>query len=85
MHPATRSGDLALIEFEVEIEVLKSVILDRPAGFPQRLKLRQSLHGEAPAQRKTGSRQTQRPLQTIVRQARPGRGLEIAASREHGF
>ena len=36
MHPATRSGDLALIEFEVEIEVLKSVILDRPAGFPQR-------------------------------------------------
>ena len=83
MHLAARSDDVALVELEVEIEVLEGVILDRPAGFAQRLEFGQPLDSQATAQRKPGSRQTQRALQILVGQAGPGFGLKIAAGREH--
>ena len=66
MHLAARSEDLALIEFEVEVEVVKGVVFDRTAGFAQRLELRQPFDGEASAQRKPRSGETQSPLQIVV-------------------
>ena len=83
MHLAAGSLDFAFVQLEVEVEVLQSVILDRPAGFAQRLELRQPLDSQTPPQRKPGSRQTQRALQILVGQAGLGCGLEIAAGREH--
>src|SRR5271165_2972491 len=83
MHLAARSRDLPFVQLKVEVEVLESMIFDRPAGFAQRLEFRQPLDSEAPPQRKPGSRKTQRALQIIVGQTGPGRGLEIAAGREH--
>src|SRR5271168_4607671 len=83
MHLAAGSLDPGLVQLEVEVEVLESVILDRSTGFAQRLELRQPIDGQAPPQRKSGSRQTQRALQILVGQSGLGCGLEIAAGREH--
>src|SRR5271156_1909250 len=69
MHLSAGSLDFGFVELEVEVEVLESVILDRPAGFTQRLELRQTLDGPTPPQWKPGSRQTQRALQILVGQA----------------
>ena len=63
--------------------MLEGVVLYGSARFTQRFELGKPLDGEAPPQRKTGSRATQRTLQVIIGQAGPRRGLEIAAGREH--
>ena len=83
MHLAAGRLDAVLVQLEVEVEVLESVILDRSTGFAQRFEFRQPLYGKTPSQRESGSGQTQRALQILVGQAGPGGGLEIAASREH--
>ena len=83
MHLAAGSLDLAFVQLKVEVEVLESVILDRTAGFAQRLELRQTLDSQTTPQWKPGSRQTQRALQILVRQTSLGCGLKIAAGREH--
>src|SRR5271170_8266299 len=49
MHLPAGSLDFGFVELEVEVEVLESVILDRPAGFAQRLELRQTLDGQTPS------------------------------------
>ena len=83
MHLAAGSLDLAFVQLKVEVEVLESVILDRAAGFAQRLELRQPLDSQTTPQWKPGSRQTQRALQILVSQTSLGCGLKIAAGREH--
>src|SRR5438067_5947703 len=83
MHLAAGRLDAVLVQLEVAVEVLESVILDRSTGFAQRFELRQPLYGKTPSQRESGSGQTQRALQILVGQAGPGGGLEIAAGREH--
>jgi hypothetical protein len=83
MHLAAGSLDFGFVKLEVEVEVLERVILDQPAGFAQRLELRQPLDSQTPPQRKAGSRQTKRALQIVVGQASLGCGLKITAGCEH--
>src|SRR5689334_4129679 len=63
--------------------MLEGMVLDRPAGFPQRLEFRQPLDRETPPQWKTGARETQSALQILIRQAGLRCRLEVAAGREH--
>ena len=62
MHLTARSHDLALIKFEIKVEMLESVILDRAPGLPQRLEFRQPFDGKTATQWKPAAREPESPL-----------------------
>ena len=71
MDVAARLDDLALVGFEIEIEMGERMVLDRAGAVAQRVEFRQPRHGVgAPADEVLRVRQ--RALQALVDAARRG-------------